>query len=80
MTSYYRHVKQISVILRFAMFFPKNVTPIANGTALNHVSLMSTSNKSCPIHPFYFNFCVQFYNQIRTYLQEMVVHELATTV
>ena len=79
MTSYYRHVKQISVILRFAMLFPKNVTPIANGTALNHVSLMSTS-KYCPVLLFYVVVSIQSYDQFPTYVKEVVFHGLETTV
>jgi hypothetical protein len=61
------------------MFFPKNVTPIANGTALNHVYLLYTS-KSCPLQHFYVNVCVQSFDQYPTYLKEVVVHELGATV
>jgi hypothetical protein len=70
---------KVYVILRFAMFYPKNVTPIANGKALNHVSLLCTS-KYCPVLLFYLYIWVQSYDQFPTYLKEVVFHGLETTV
>ncbi len=51
----------LSVFHRFAISYPKIVTQIANGKALNHVSLLYTS-KYCPVLLFYVVVWVQFFH------------------